>query len=484
MARGSKVVKAGIGYTVGNYLLKGLSFFTLPVFARLLTTEDYGMFSLFSSYESIFYVVVGFAIHSSYKNAKFQVYARDGEADEKGYNAYVSATILLILASCAVFLVIANLFGGPLSTLLKIDRLCLNLLVFYSVGSAIIVCFNTDASLRYSYGGFLKVSACNAIGNIILSILLILFVFSERRYMGRVVGTVVPVSLVAAFLVYWFFRRGKPLTEIRRLKWGLKYSLPIIPHGISQVILNQFDRIMIINMVSEHAGGIYSFAYNIYTILAITATSLDTVWVPWFYEKMAASDKKEIRSKSRYYMLGLAVLTVFVQLLTPELVMILGGSKYTDSVYCVIPVIAGGFFAFLYNIPCAVEYYHQKTGYIALCTAGAAALNIVLNYFFILRYGYVAAAYTTLVTYIVYFALHYTLAWKIQGESLFSTGTVLLCAAFVVGMSAVSLLCAGMWFIRWGLFLVLFAAAMTVEERKFGLARKLLARFSNKDRLG
>ena len=28
----SRVLKAGFGYTIGNYLLKGLSFFTIPIF--------------------------------------------------------------------------------------------------------------------------------------------------------------------------------------------------------------------------------------------------------------------------------------------------------------------------------------------------------------------------------------------------------------------------------------------------------------------
>ena len=34
MSKSNKVVKAGIGYVIGNYLLKGLTFFTLPIFTR------------------------------------------------------------------------------------------------------------------------------------------------------------------------------------------------------------------------------------------------------------------------------------------------------------------------------------------------------------------------------------------------------------------------------------------------------------------
>ena len=68
----NKIVKAGFGYTIGNYFLKGLSFFTIPLFTRLLTTQDYGKYNTFLSYENILFVLLGFAIHSSYKNARYR----------------------------------------------------------------------------------------------------------------------------------------------------------------------------------------------------------------------------------------------------------------------------------------------------------------------------------------------------------------------------------------------------------------------------
>jgi len=31
--KNNKIIKAGLGYTIGNYLIKGLSFLTIPIFA-------------------------------------------------------------------------------------------------------------------------------------------------------------------------------------------------------------------------------------------------------------------------------------------------------------------------------------------------------------------------------------------------------------------------------------------------------------------
>ena len=44
----NKVVKASSWYTVTNFFLKGISFLTIPIFTRLLTTADYEVVSLYS----------------------------------------------------------------------------------------------------------------------------------------------------------------------------------------------------------------------------------------------------------------------------------------------------------------------------------------------------------------------------------------------------------------------------------------------------
>ena len=51
--KGSNVLKAGLGYTVGNYLIKGLSFLTIPIFARLLDSADYGKYNTYMAFEAI-----------------------------------------------------------------------------------------------------------------------------------------------------------------------------------------------------------------------------------------------------------------------------------------------------------------------------------------------------------------------------------------------------------------------------------------------
>ena len=49
----SAPVKASLWYTVGSVINKGISLFLTPIFTRILTTAQYGAFSIFQSWVNI-----------------------------------------------------------------------------------------------------------------------------------------------------------------------------------------------------------------------------------------------------------------------------------------------------------------------------------------------------------------------------------------------------------------------------------------------
>ena len=75
----SKVFKAGIGYTIGNVMVKGINFLAIPIFSRLLTTEEMGLYTVFAAYEAVLFVFIGMALHSSIRSAKYEF---EGKIDD------------------------------------------------------------------------------------------------------------------------------------------------------------------------------------------------------------------------------------------------------------------------------------------------------------------------------------------------------------------------------------------------------------------
>lgn len=419
----NKVLKAGIGYTIGNYLLKGINFLTIPIFTRLMSTSDYGTYSIYMTYNSIISVFIAFALHSSINNAKYKF--------KEKYEQYISSILILPIMFLSGLLILVNLFGTRFEAILDLNNIIINILLIHSFANAIVQIYNSKLSVDYKYQGFLKLSFVNTLLNLALSLVLIYFVFESNKCVGRIIGSAVPLFIIAIYIYIKSFRCAKPVVNFEYWKFGLNYSLPIIPHGLAQIVLSSFDRIMIKTLVGYSQAGIYSLGCNIEQLVKITTTSIDTVWSPWFYEQMNSGNEKKIKKMSYVYIYGIFLLLTCLILATPELVWFMGSKEYQDAKYIVIPLLSCTFFTFLYTLPATVEYYYQKTKMIAIGTIGAAILNIILNSVFIRSYGYQAAAYTTLVSYFAYFVFHYNIAKKIHGSQIYDTKFIML---FVIGI--------------------------------------------------
>lgn len=401
----SKVISAGIGYTIGNIFIKGINFLTVPLFSRLLTTEEFGVYNTFIAYDAILCIVMSFALYMSIRSANIEY---PGRIDE-----YASSITLLYIIVGSLLLGVVFIFSNQLVTLLSFPKVVLYMLILYSFASGIITLYNQIISLEYNSKKYLLIAFGNSIGNIFLSLLLILTVFRNRKDLGRIIGVTLSMFGLSVLLLVSMYRKAKPKINKDYWRFGLRYSLPIVPHGVSQVLLSQFDRIMIRSMVSASATGIYSLAGNIKLILTIINDSIVTVWQTWFYEKMRSNEAHEIPTKAIMLAAAFGILTCGMIAISPELIMFMGGNNYMDGKKVAIPMIVDAFIVFLYNVVVPAEYYKKKTNYIMFATLFAAILNVITNYIFILKYGYIAAVYTTLFAYICYLAIHYYISHKL-----------------------------------------------------------------------
>ena len=439
----SKALRSGIGYTIGNILIKGINFLTLPIFSRLLSPEEFGVYNIFISYDAILFVIMGMALHASIQSANLEFRGK--------INQYTSSVSLVYIGNALLFLAIAALFYRQLSGLLDLPPVAVFLLVLGSFSSAVITLYNTRVSLDYAYRKYLLVSACNSISNVGVSLLLILTVFREDRALGRMIGAVVPLFFIAVVLLLTFFRKARPRPNREYWRFGIRYSLPIIPHGISQTLLAQFGRIMIGRMEGDGPAGIYSLAGNIKLVLTIITDSIATAWTTWFYTRMDQGDRQAIQKRSVLLMGLFFVLTVGLMALSPELIYILGGREYELAKFIAIPMVLDAFILFLYNIIVPSEYYSKKTAFIMVGTMVAAVINIALNYVFIKSHGFLAVGYTTLFAYMCYLALHIIISRKLVKFFVLQLRWIFLACVALGALAAWNLWWIDNLLLRWGM---------------------------------
>lgn len=425
---GAKAVKAGIGYTLGNFMIRGIGFLTLFIFSRLMDTEQFGIYNGAVAVDSILYMFSGLALHSSVKSAH---YTFPGETDR-----YVSSVSIIYVLNYFILTLLTFFFGNFFASLLNLPRNALYMMLLYSSGTALLSLYTYRISLDYAYKRYIVITLINTVANIGLSLVLMLTVFENSRAMGRIAGSSLSIGMIAVALLVIMWRKARPVAEKKYWRFGLHYSLPIIPHGLSQALLSQFDLIMIRRLDTDSHAGIYGLAVNLKIVLTVLSDSIGSVWETWFFAQIDQGNRKLIQKRSVQLMWLFGFFAVGMMMLAPE-ILLLGGRNFGEGKYVVLPMIVEGFILFLYAVIVPSEYYLKKTQYVMAGTMAAALINVITNYVFIKRYGYMAAAFTTLFSYVCYLVMHVLISRRLAGfhviplpDLLKGIGTVTLIALF------------------------------------------------------
>ncbi len=410
-----KAIKSGFWYVFSNLLLRGIAIITTPIFSRLLTHEQMGEYSNFHSWLTIAVIIVTMRMEASLISAKF-----DYKEDLGKYNRSMIALTALISAT---WVIIVNIFHSFFENAFGFGQLYINLLLAYCFFHAIINIFQINERYAYQYKRSIIISILIAVSTAIVSVLLVLIM--ENRLSGRVIGGVIPVIIIGSLLLVYFFRNQRSI-DISSWPYTLKISLPYIPHLLSLQILNTVDRIMITRICGSADNALYTIAYSCGHIVTLLMTAMNRAYSPWLGDKLNADAKGEIRKVTNYYISIFCVLAVGMMLMAPELLLIMGGRSYLDARYVMPPVAMGCVCQFVYTLYVNVEQYKKKTVGMAFASVGAAILNYGLNAFFIPRFGYNAAAYTTLAGYLFLLAIHMLLVRKMHLHDVFDNCYVLI----------------------------------------------------------
>ena len=116
---------------------------------------------------------------------------------------------------------------------------------------------------------------------------------------------------------------------------------------------------------------------------------------------------------------GFLFLVFGILLIAPEILFFFGGELYMPALSVMPPVMIGCCFQFAYTFYVNIEHYLKKTLLLSIATGVAATLNLALNYLFIPSFGYIAAAFTTLVGYTALLLLHYLFVRKTEYKNLY-----------------------------------------------------------------
>lgn len=412
-------VKSAIVFTISSFIIKGISFLVTPIFTRIMNIDDYGIIVTYNSWLAILDV---FAVMSLTSAGVFNVGLNDNSNNRDKFisNCIGLCNFTTLFAFSIIFIVKAFSYGG---FLLRTDLLVVMFIHFLFSPAQIF--WLTRQKYEYKYKMAALITISSVVVSQIFAVIGVLYIKSDA-VLFKTIGHEIGVLIFAIPLYILLLRRGKQYFDFKEWKKILKLAIPLIPHYLAQHIMTNSDRIMISKYVNQAGAAIYGVVSYISLIASIIWNSINASLVPYTFGKLNEKKYDDINKTCQKLLIGCAMICVLVIIIAPEVLSILAPGTYKGGVYAVPPLVFTVFLSALYNLFANVEFYHKKTGNIAIATCVAAVVNLVLNYIFIPKYGYIAAAYTTMISTMVSVGFHYRGYKKSQSETIYNMSFIFI----------------------------------------------------------
>lgn len=394
------ILKHSGNYLIANLATRALAFISIPVYTRLLSTEDYGVTAVFLATVGILNSLIALNTEASISR---YFYDRRSETDFKTFvgTSLITSTLIICLT-----LSLTYTFAPQISGWLQLPRAIVYLLAPMAV-------LNVASSVFIQIYQPLKRSKPIALSSLVrvylgftFSIGLIL-AFHSEKYLGQILGQVLAGTVM---LIYWA-KKIAPFV-IFQFKWQylryiLHFSVPLIPYALSGVIIEQFGKLTIASNDGMSQAGFYTLAISIASLTAIVTEITHMAWYPYYMEYMKTQNYTQHDTDLiRIFKLTLTA-AMFFSCFGQEIGLILAKKDFTSALY-LVPIITVGYvchqlsYAYMRNISFAL-----KTGYMSVIVISSGCANILLNSLMIPHLGILGAAIAVVLSY----ALMATLSW-------------------------------------------------------------------------
>lgn len=456
----SEPVKASIWFTFSNILQKALSLLATPILTRILSTEQYGTFTLYQSWVSILTIFTTLNIFQNAFNRALVQYPNDHKRLESSLLGLTSTITLLLL-------IIYIFFKNELAALFNLSfPIVISMFVEIMFVSAYEF-WAAEQRFNYKYWHLVIVSVLMSFGSLILGIVMILLT-EKYKAEARIYSDVGVKILICAFIYINIIKKGKVFYNKNYWKYAIEFSLPLVPHFLSHFVLNQSDRILIGNIVGTSQAAIYSVAYSIAMMMVLITEAINNTFVPFSFKELSHKKYNSIKHASSELVIFVGLLCLLPMMFAPEIIELFASSKYHDAIWVVPPISASVFFIFIYNIFSNIEYYYKRTIGISLASILSAVLNLALNLVAIKLWGYLAAAYTTLLAYIILAVAHYfmyklALTKKTNIKDIYNLKMILLSSSAVIFIMFLMLLMYNHLILRY-VFILLWIVIVVLKK--------------------
>lgn len=396
----NNLIKKFLSFSIGGYVNALIGLLTVPIVTRMLSPEQYGIASLISIIVEMLVVFCSLALDQSFVRFFYEV-----EEEERGkllQDCLYYPVFITIFSSLIIFI-----FRNQISMFIlgKKEKVIWIIIVFSIV--ALIIKSFAFLVVRMQQKGGLYSFFYILIKVVEFSFILLFFKIYGNDY-KVIVLAILFSTLITSLLMIVVERKiwklgGKRKIEKKEL---LNFSAPLVLTLALTWVFGSSDKITIKIFSNLKELGLYSGAFRIVSVISVIQTGFTSFWTPFIYERYSKNpDDLVFYKKANDYLSLIFFLIGFSILATRNIIIILLGEKYYDSLF-IVPMLI--FVPIMYLISETTMMgigFKKKSKYFLYISIIVAIFNIIGNILLVPKYGAKGAAISTGISYIMFFSL-------------------------------------------------------------------------------
>lgn len=391
------LIKHSSVYGTANLLQKGVGFIMIPVYTHYLSPSDYGILELMDLTINIITMLIGMRLGS----AIIRYYHHYEDYEDK-LSVFTTALISVFIM-CLIIVAFLEFLTKPVAGFVLGEREYYRYFQIMFVAMGLQTIATVPESLLMARKQSVVYSAVS-IGTLIsyLTFNILFLVVFKMGVIGILLSTLITKVLNTSSLLIITLRRVKLVFSLEKLKKMVHFGFPLVPAALALFVMHFSDRFFIQKFCDLNELGLYSLGYKFGMILSVIVSApFFRIWNTQRFEIAKTDDAKRIFGRIFTYYCGVIIFAALgISVFIDEVIYIMASSEYQGA-SAVVPLILLSYIFYgmagFFTLGIMITY---KTKYAAYTQMTTAVLNILLNIFFISRYGVMGAAISTVLSFL------------------------------------------------------------------------------------
>jgi O-antigen/teichoic acid export membrane protein len=401
-------LKDSVIYAIPALTSRGLSFFLIPLYTRVLSPANYGSLDLLIMFASIINLTI--ALEVSQGLARF--YAGEQNPDHKV--AYASSAFWFTLVCYSIFVVLALVFINPLAHWVMGQsglETAFRISIVYIWVNGVFYLVQNQFRWELRSKNYAVVSLLMSLVTAGLSVW---FTYGMGWGLTGLLLAMVVGTFFATMLGLWWLKTSFRFRfDFIRLSEMLRFSTPLVFSGVAVWISLYIDRIMINHFLSIDEVGLYGVGYRIASIAGLAMIGFQGALTPLVYANYKKPETpSHLAMIFRFFLIFALLLFLVLSLFSKEILYLFTTEAFFGASVVIIYLVPAILLSNMYIFAPGIAIV-RKTQYILWINLIGALINIALNYILIPYLGIVGAAMATLLSYLGIFATYMVLNQKL-----------------------------------------------------------------------